>query len=255
MKCSNFESLDKGGDRRLVLFLSCLLATGSYVPITGCIPQAKVRFSPRPSPEEMAEEVKRLSAVRPSVTSSTPASVGSLWPADDHVFFYGDRKALREGDILTINIIETAEGSNTANTDLSRKSSINARINNLFNAKSLFGTKLGEDIVNATAENSHQGSGTTSRKGNLVASMTAIVKEVLPNGNLVVQGSRSVVVNHEEQFMSVTGIVRPQDVNQNNVILSTQIADARITFGGVGVVADKQRTGWGTWIVDWLWPF
>jgi len=85
--------------------------------------------------------------------------------------------------------------------------------------------------------------------------MTAMVKEVLPNGNLVVQGSRTVLVNHEEQFMTLTGIVRPEDIGRDNLILSTQVADARITFGGTGIVADKQRTGWGTWIADWLFPF
>ena len=122
-------------------------------------------------------------------------------------------------------------------------------------AKEYLNVPLGRDLLDATAENSHTGSGATSREGSLVASITVMVREVLPNGNLVVQGSREVVVNHEEQFMTVTGIVRPLDVSRDNVVLSTQIAEARITFGGVGVVADKQRSGMGIWFFDWLWPF
>ena len=85
--------------------------------------------------------------------------------------------------------------------------------------------------------------------------MTAVVSDVLPNGNLVIQGRRVVVVNNEEQFMTLTGMVRPLDISRDNVVLSTQLANAHITFGGVGVVADKQRSGWGVWIFDWLWPF
>ncbi len=82
-----------------------------------------------------------------------------------------------------------------------------------------------------------------------------MVREVLPNGNLVVQGTREVLVNHEQQFITLTGIARPQDITRDNVVLSTQLADANITIGGLGVVADKQRSGWGTWIFDWIWPF
>ena len=85
--------------------------------------------------------------------------------------------------------------------------------------------------------------------------MTAIVREVLPNGNLIIQGTRAVAVNHEEQYITITGVIRPEDVNRDNVVLSTQVADANISIGGTGVVADKQRSGWGTWIFDFLWPF
>jgi flagellar L-ring protein precursor FlgH len=180
------------------------------------------------------------------------ASVGSLWPADDRSFFYKDRKALRTGDSLTIRIVETAQASNGADTNASRQSSINAKINAFFGLQSPSNLT---NLLDANAKNDFAGSGLTSRQGSLTASMTAIVKEVLPNGNLVVQGSRTLLVNHEEQFMTLTGIVRPEDIERDNLILSTQVADARITFGGTGIVADKQRTGWGTWVADWLFPF
>jgi flagellar L-ring protein precursor FlgH len=230
---------------------SCLLAG----LLTGCGAQIQTRFAPRPSAEALVKEVEQVSKVRVLAPAALPASPGSLWPADDRVFFYGDKKALRVGDSLTIRIVETAQASNAANTKLDRKSSINATVNAFFGLQSALARSDLINLLDVTADNAHAGSGATSRAGKLVASMTAVVREVLPNGNLVVQGSRAVVVNNEEQYMTLTGIVRPQDIGRDNVVLSTQVADARITFGGVGLVADKQRSGWGTWIFDWVWPF
>jgi flagellar L-ring protein precursor FlgH len=222
----------------------------------GCGPMVEKRFFPKPTEAEMAQEVSRLS--RTEVRSPTPETVapGSLWPADDHVFFYADRKALHVGDIITISIVESAKANNAADTDLSRSSSIEAGFSHFFGKEKFLKLfKLGDELVKASAANSHQGSGSTTREGQLTATITALVKEVLPNGNLVVQGTRAVVVNHEEQYITITGIVRPLDVNRDNVVLSTQVADANITIGGLGVVADKQRSGWGTWIFDFVWPF
>lgn len=232
-----------------------LLATGYFFLLSACGPQMKVRFSPRPSPEELAQEVERASQEAVPIPPPVPVSAGSLWPADDRVSFYEDKKALRVGDSLTVRVAEAAKASNTADTDLSRQSENRAEVAALFGLQGALARSDLTNLLDVTAENSHRGSGATKREGKLTASMTALVKEVLPNGNLVIQGSRSVVVNNEEQFMTLTGIVRPQDIARDNVVLSSQIADARITFGGVGVVADKQRSGWGTWAFDWLFPF
>lgn len=224
--------------------------------LAACAPMVEKRFFPKPTEREMVREVGRLANTEVSASSIQPASQGSLWPADDHVFFYADKKALRIGDIITVRIIESAQASNTADTDLSRSSSTNASLNTFFGKKKFLNLfKLGEDLLTSTADNSHQGSGSTTRSGQLTATMTAVVRDVLPNGNLVIQGTREVLVNHEQQFITVTGIVRPQDVSRDNVILSTQLADANISIGGLGVVADKQRSGWGTWLFDLVWPF
>ena len=214
------------------------------------------RFFPKPSELEMAREVGRLGQTDVTAKSNQPVSQGSLWPADDHVFFYADKKALRMGDILTVRIIESTQANNTADTDLSRNSSASASLSTFFGKKKFLNLfKLSEDLLATTSENSHQGAGVTTRSGQLTATMTAVVREVLPNGNLVVQGTREVLVNHEQQFMTLTGVVRPQDVSRDNIVLSTQLADANISIGGLGVVADKQRSGWGTWLFDLVWPF
>ena len=214
------------------------------------------RFFPKPSELEMAREVGRLGQTDVTAKSNQPVSQGSLWPADDHVFFYADKKALRMGDILTVRIIESTQANNTADTDLSRNSSASASLSTFFGKKKFLNLfKLSEDLLATSSENSHQGAGVTTRSGQLTATMTALVREVLPNGNLVVQGTREVLVNHEQQFMTLTGVVRPQDVSRDNIVLSTQLADANISIGGLGVVADKQRSGWGTWLFDIVWPF
>lgn len=224
--------------------------------LAACGPMIEKRFFPKPSDQEMAREVGRLGHTEVSANSIQPASQGSLWPADDHVFFYADKKALRIGDIITVRIIENAQASNTADTDLSRSSSANAGLSTFFDKKKFLGLfKLDENLLTSTADNQHKGAGSTTRSGQLTATMTAVVREVLANGNLVIQGTREVLVNHEQQFITVTGIVRPQDVSRDNVILSTQLADANISIGGLGVVADKQRSGWGTWLFDFVWPF
>lgn len=240
--------------KRFKRIFYCLLPPACYLLLSGC--GLERRIFPKPSSLDMSVETERLSDVPTSVPASAPVAVGSLWPADDHVFFYADKKALRVGDILTVSVVETAQANSTADTSLTRESSINARLGTFLNARRFLGlSTLGQDLVDSTAKNAHTGSGTTSREGKLTASITAIVTHVLRNGNLVIKGSRSVTVNNEEQFITLTGIVRPQDIGRDNAVLSTQIADADITFGGLGVVGDKQRSGWGTWIFDWLWPF
>ena len=224
--------------------------------LAACGPMIEKRFFPKPSELEMAREVGRLGQTDVTAKSNQPVSQGSLWPADDHVFFYADKKALRMGDILTMRIIESTQANNTADTDLSRNSSASASLSTFFGKKKFLNLfKLSEDLLATSSENSHQGAGVTTRSGQLTATMTALVREVLPNGNLVVQGTREVLVNHEQQFMTLTGVVRPQDVSRDNIVLSTQLADANISIGGLGVVADKQRSGWGTWLFDIVWPF
>jgi flagellar L-ring protein precursor FlgH len=224
--------------------------------LASCGPMIEKRFFPKPTEMEMSKEVARLGMTDTQRPSLQPVSRGSLWPTDDQVFFYADKKALRVGDIVTVRIVENAQAINTADTDLSRSSSANAGLSTFFNKSKFLGLfKLNEDLLNTSSDNQHKGAGATTRSGQLTATMTAVVREVLPNGNLVIHGTRELLVNHEQQFITLTGIVRPNDVNRDNVVLSSQLADANITIGGLGVVADKQRSGWGTWLFDLVWPF
>ena len=99
------------------------------------------------------------------------------------------------------------------------------------------------------------GSGSTSRSGDLSAFMTARVTDVMGNGNLRIEGTREIEVNNEKQFITLTGIVRRRDIDAENVILSTFVSDARIAYSGVGVVDDRQRPGWMSNFMNAVWPF
>jgi len=249
------KSKVKSLDRTWLATSHCLLAIASFVLSAGCAQQMKVRFNPQPTEKDLAQEVARASVSAVPRSATGPVSAGSLWPADDRTFFYGDRKAFRVGDVLTVRVVESAKAANTANTDLSRSSANKAEITALFGLQGALARSDLNNLLDVTADNSHAGAGSTKREGQLTASITTVVKEVQPNGNLIIQGTRSVTVNNEEQFMTLTGIVRQEDISRENSVLSSQIADARIAFGGIGVVADKQRSGWGTWVFDWLFPF
>jgi flagellar L-ring protein FlgH len=243
---------DKTATRRCERFATFTFLLLPFFP--GCAGLER-RVFPTPTPEELHHETARLAQIPVAPTARKSATPGSLWPKDDHVFFYADKKARSIGDIVTVRIVEAAEASNAADTDLSRKSSISARVDNFFTAKKILGVPLTQNLAESSSENTHIGKGTTTREGKVTASMTAVVMEALPNGNLVIKGVRAVGVNHEEQFITLTGIVRQEDIARDNTVLSTQIADAHITMTGSGVVADKQRSGWGVWLFDWLWPF
>jgi flagellar L-ring protein precursor FlgH len=203
--------------------------------------------------------------VRPAPVSHTPSfakeripasipasSEGSLWPSTVSFGLFADLKARNVGDNVTINIVESASASKNATTSTARNSDIEASWSGVLSK--LSGDWVGSDQKAAFA-NSFDGKGETTRKSSLNAYITAQVIQVLPNGNLAIHGSRQVQVNNENQFINIQGVVRPEDISSNNIVLSTFIADAKIELSGRGVVSDKQRVGWLTRILDWVWPF
>lgn len=190
--------------------------------------------------------------------ASSATMTASLWRDEGMLArLYADNRASRVGDIVTISIVENAQGSKSATTstakDNSFTSSIAGTFSNFFGLParilSLFSPSAD---LKVTGSDKYDGSGATTRNDQLTATMTAVVTEVFPNGNLKIQGRREVVINSERQTMEVTGIVRPVDVDNKNVIQSTAIADAKISYSGFGVVDDKQHPGLGTRVLNWL---
>jgi flagellar L-ring protein precursor FlgH len=110
-------------------------------------------------------------------------------------------------------------------------------------------------LVNASTTNDFSGGGKTARKENLVATLTTQVVEVLPNGNLKIEGNKTVTVNNEMQIVKLNGIVRSADVSPNNIVDSKNILNARIAYIGEGVISDKQQQGWLVRALDQVWPF
>jgi len=182
-------------------------------------------------------------------------SPGSIWPgATSNNLIFTDRKARNIGDIVTIVIDEKSEGENNANTETKRTSLTAANITGMYQMNPdrtiMSGYKLGGGM-----DNNHKGEGKTNRDGLLKGRISARVVRVLPNGNLIIEGRRMLTVNSEDQFMVITGLIRPEDVTSDNLIFSQYISDARIVYAGKGVVDDKMRPGWMARVVDWVWPF
>jgi flagellar L-ring protein precursor FlgH len=191
-----------------------------------------------------------------------PKTVGSLWQEENgRAYLYEDLRAMRVGDIITINIQEQQKGSKSADTTAQRESTLTNSING--GATGTFGipgVRLGAGLqrtlgVDASANNKFTGKGATNRADTLTGTVSAMVTEVLPNGDLRVEGRREVVVNSEKQLMTLSGIVRRVDVDTRNTVVSTAIAEAKIEYSGLGVVDDVQRPGWLVRILDWVYPF
>lgn len=185
---------------------------------------------------------------------------GSLWVEDAPLLtMFSDRKARTVGDIVTIRIAESSAATNKASTATDRTSSLSASLDAFFNAEKGFPADKAffNPFSKVAGGMSHdfEGNGTTRRSGDLSAYLTALVVEVLPNGNLVVSGSREVLINNENQIIRLTGVVRPRDISADNQVLSTFVADARIAYSGRGVVDDNQKPGWLTTILMKVWPF
>jgi flagellar L-ring protein FlgH len=168
-----------------------------------------------------------------------------------------DHRARAIGDIITIVISETTNASEKAGTANKRTSNTLAGITNFFGLESnTYPSSLAADkLINANTQNNFEGSGETTRTGSLTATITARVVDVLPNGNLAIEGKREVVINDEKREILVQGIVRPRDLDYNNSVASSMIADAKIIYTGVGVVSEKTKPGWMARIVDAVWPF
>lgn len=183
---------------------------------------------------------------------------GSIWQASSGSVFE-DFKARRRGDILTIVITETASASKAAKTDTSRGSTVNAGIPNFMGLEKvgLLKNNIGDlsKLINASVDSTYKGSGSTSRQENLNATIAARVLEVYPNGNLMIEGRRSIRVNNEDQEIILEGFVRTRDISANNTVNSVNVADAKISYAGRGIVSDRQSPGWLMNIVDKVWPF
>lgn len=199
-----------------------------------------------------------------SYLAPAPAE-GSLWTAGGDLLF-ADVKARNIGDTVTIDIIENTSSSIDANTTADRSSSIDASIDSTLGYMQALYAKnryLGRDLeggltgqlFKAQMDNEFEGKGTSDRSGRITASIGARVTEVLPNGDLVLFGRREMKVNNEVQFIVVSGVARPEDVDSDNRVKSVYLADARIEYYGQGVLADKQKPGWGTRVIDHIWPF
>lgn len=181
-----------------------------------------------------------LVAVMPTVTAT------SLWSdSGSAAVMFADRKARNIGDTITIIIEEETSAENSAGTNTKKDSSLNMGAGTGFLLKGIAGASNGYG-------DKYSSSGSTTRSNSLTAKITAQVVEVKPNGNLVVSGKQTIKVNGEDQKISVTGTVRPEDISPDNTVLSTALADSNVKVDGKGVIASKQKPGILHRLFGWL---
>ncbi len=189
-----------------------------------------------------------------------PPSMNSLWI--DRASLFEDNKARRLNDLLTVKIVENISGSGDADTSLSKSSETETGITELLgiptdlNLENLYGKgNTFSPSVNSQFDMSFQGSGKTSRKSRLIGTVTAKVVEVMPNGNLRIEGRKEIILNNERQILIISGIVRPEDIESDNTVLSTRLTDTKIYYLGKGVIQEVQSPGWLGRIINRVWPF
>lgn len=217
--------------RSLVLVLAGLAGLASG----GAWAQQDAELLPTPAvtPQpEQAKEAPRL--VAPAAPAPRPRAKGSLYSDAQFQSLTGDRRRFEVGEVLTIMVYENASATSSADTGTNRDSNVGVGVD-------LPSWKKGAGV---TANNDFNGTGRTQRAGRVLAQMTVLVREVLPNGDLMVGGEQLLEINGEKQTIRAEGRVRPRDITENNVVLSSRLAEAKLAFVGDGVLGDMQRPRW-----------
>lgn len=163
------------------------------------------------------------------------------------VSLFSDYKAMNVGDAITIVVMESSEASNNAQTSTGRNSALGVDFSG-----GVGDTKLPNVNTSIGSKNKFDGSGSTKTTGLIKTRISATIDSVLPNGNLLIRGSRKLVINGEEQLITIKGIVRSSDILADNSVLSYNVSEAEIIFEGSGTIKDSQKPGWLTRLFHWL---
>ncbi len=184
-------------------------------------------------------------------------NANSLWRNGSRSFFK-DQRAHQIGDLLTVTVNITDQANFANETQRSRKQTDDSGVTDFFGKGLLTGAAavLFQDrIFTGDSQSSYDGKGQINRQESLQTSIAAVVTQLLPNGNLVVEGKQEIRVNFEKRELIVAGIVRPEDIQSDNTIDSSKIAQARIAYGGHGQITDVQQPRYGSQVLDVLLPF
>lgn len=173
---------------------------------------------------------------------------GAIYQPGSAMGLYEDIKARRVGDILTVIVVEQTSGQNSADNSVNQSTEMNV-------LTPTFGGSIRPRMkIDLGSENAFSGQRGSSQSNSLNGSIAVTVHEVLPNGNLVVEGEKWIRINQANEFIRLQGVIRPKDIDTNNTLLSTQIADARISYGGKGTTGNTP--GWAAKILfSSIWPF
>ncbi len=181
---------------------------------------------------------------------------GSLYSdSASNLFLFRDFRAHTVNDILTIQVNESSTASNSANTTTKKEGDVAIKAPNVAGLEK--GTQALDfaSILAGSSALNFAGQGSTSRTGQLQAFVSAKVTQVLPNGDLAIEGVKVVTINRERQVLRIRGLVRPRDITPSNVVLSTAIADMEVVFDGKGIVSDANKPGFLFRLIQWITPF
>ena len=180
----------------------------------------------------------------PVAAAPAPQTSGSLFATSGFTSLYDDAVARRVGDIITVRLNERTSSSKSASTSLSKDSSTS------MSQPTILGKRISVPPINELAltdlanESSFDGSADSDQSNSLTGNIAVTIAEVLPNGSFVVRGEKWMRLNQGDEFIRISGMVRPVDVDSNNSVDSTRIANARISYGGKGTLANSNEMGW-----------
>ena len=178
----------------------------------------------------------------------------SLWQPGAQSFFH-DPRAMRVGDVITVNVTVADNAKLDNSTTRTRTNSDDANLTNFFGLENSLGGANPASLVKMGSDTSNVGTGAIQRDETINTTLAALVAQVLPNGNLVIDGHQQVRVNSELRDMRLSGIVRREDITQDNTVNLSQIAEARVTYGGQGTMSDVQQPRYGSQLFDILMPW
>lgn len=197
-------------------------------------------------------------AYAPVVTGAAnyqPRTQGSLYQAGNSMMLFEDRRAHRVGDILTVMLSESTTANKLAATDISKESATEITEPTILgNTVNLSAVNSLATSIDATRE--FESESTSDQSNSLQGSIAVTIAEILPNGLMRVRGEKWMTLNSGEEFIRVRGLVRPEDINPDNTVMSMKLADARITYSGTGDFANSNKQGWlGRLFNSEYWPF
>jgi flagellar L-ring protein precursor FlgH len=236
--------------RKNAAFILLIILPAMLAGLAACASKREISFTQPQTPRYIVPPQHS--------TASAQTADGSLWVRGSRVGTVSDFRACDVNDLVTIKIVESTSATNTARVSTERDDSGKRGLSSLLGLENRLLPRSVIDnssAINASTTEEFESDGTNTRTEKITSTMTARVIERLPNGNLIIQGVREVIVNHERQTMILQGIVRPVDIDDTNSINSTKIADLQIRYSGSGVLSENLRRGWLSRLVNYVWPF
>lgn len=224
------------------LSIKFILIIGVFLLMAGCVNKAPKPDNPHYAPVQM-----------PSFETPKPIN-GAIYHASTNRDIYSDGRAHRVGDIITINLTESTQSSKQSSTSIDKSTDLNLPVPNVMGEPlTVFGRELSAGV---SGDSGFEGDSSSNMRNQLSGNITATVHEIYPNGVMLVRGEKWLTLNQGDEYIRISGLVRPQDVGADNTLDSMRLADARITYSGTGATADANVMGWiGRFFISALMPF